>query len=133
MAINLEENNPIELIKDLTDGLGVDVSLNCADNPDAPQLAIELVRRGGTIVLVGVSSKPSSFRFENLVFDGKTVIGSPIYIDEPKAALALLADGRIEPGKLITAEVPLKDAKQLGFEKLLTDKENNIKVLLKVT
>ena len=131
-AINLEENDPIEIVKEVTGGLGADVSLNCADNAEAPRLAIDMARRGGTAVLVGVSSKPTSFYFETLVFDGKTVIGSPIYIDETGTALALLADKRIEPDRLITARVPLKDAAELGFEKLLNDKENNVKMLLQI-
>jgi len=43
-----------------------------------------------------------------------------------------MADKRIDPGRLITSTVALKDAVKMGFEKLLINKEDNIKVLLKI-
>jgi threonine dehydrogenase-like Zn-dependent dehydrogenase len=45
----------------------------------------------------------------------------------------LLADNTIDADKLITSVVPLADAVDEGFEKLLTNKEDNIKILLKIT
>jgi threonine dehydrogenase-like Zn-dependent dehydrogenase len=67
-----------------------------------------------------------------LMFNQKTMVGSSIYVHEARTVIALLANKSIEPGRLITAKVPLKDAVKMGFEKLLASKEDNIKVLLQV-
>ncbi len=130
-VIYLSDGDPIPLIGNLTGGLGADVSIECVGHPDTPQLSVELARRGGTAVIVGVFEEPGSFDFSTMTFSERTVVGSSIYVDEARTAIALLADKRIDPSCLITSTVPLKDAVKMGFEKLLTNKEDNIKVLLK--
>jgi len=131
-VINPNDGVPVEQLKALTGGLGVDVSFECVGNPDTPQLSVDLARKGGTTVIMGVFDKPSSFHFGSVVFNERTVMGSAIYVHEARAAIALLADKRIEPSGLITSRVPLKDAVEMGFEKLINNKEDNIKVLLQI-
>jgi (R,R)-butanediol dehydrogenase/meso-butanediol dehydrogenase/diacetyl reductase len=131
-VVYLDEGNTVELIRNLASGLGVDVSIECVGRPDTPQLSVELARRGGTAVMGGVFDQPSSFHFSSIMFSERTVVGSFIYIDEAKAAIALLADKRIDPHKLITSKVPLKDAVEMGFEKLIANKEQDIKILLQI-
>ena len=130
--INPDDGAPVKQVANLTDGLGADISFECVGHPDTPQLSVDLARRGGTTVIVGVFDKPSSFHFQSVMFNQKTIVGSPIYVDEAKTAIALLADKRINPQRLITSKVPLKDAVEMGFEKLIDNKEENIKVLLQI-
>ncbi len=130
--ISPEDEDPEQRVKDLTDGLGADVSFECVGIQATAQLAQKLARSGGNIVIVGVFEAPASMDLFDLMFNQKTMVGSPIYVHEAKTVIALLADKRIDPGKLITAKVPLKDAVEMGFEKLVTNKEDNIKILLQV-
>jgi (R,R)-butanediol dehydrogenase/meso-butanediol dehydrogenase/diacetyl reductase len=116
----------------LTDGLGVDVAIECVGRPETPQLTVSLVRRNGIAVLVGVFGQASTFNFGSLVFNQITVVGSPIYVDEARAVLALMADKRIDARGLITATVPFKDSVPMGFDKLIASKEDNVKILLKI-
>ena len=131
-VIYLSDGNPVQKMQNLTGGLGADVSIECVGYPDTPQLSVELARIGGTAVMVGVFEQPGTFDFSSMTFSERTLVGSSIYVDEGRTAIALLADKRIDPGRLITSTVPLKDAVKMGFEKLLDNKEDNIKVLLKV-
>jgi len=131
-VINPNDGDPVKLIANLTDGLGVDVSFECVGRPDTPQICVDLARRGGTTVIMGVFDKPSSVHFQSVMFNQKTIVGSPIYVDEAKTAIALIADKRIDPRRLITSEVPLKDGVEMGFEKLIANKEDNIKILLQI-
>jgi (R,R)-butanediol dehydrogenase/meso-butanediol dehydrogenase/diacetyl reductase len=131
-VIYLGDGDPVSRLGDLTDGLGANVSIECVGQSDTPQLAVQLARRGGTVVIVGVFERPGSFDFSSMTFSERTLVGSSIYIDEAKTAIALLADGRIDPGCLISATVPFKDAVSMGFERLLTEKEDNIKILLQI-
>jgi len=130
--INPGDGEPVKQVANLTEGLGVDISFECVGHPDTPQLSVDLARRGGTTVIVGVFDKPSSFHFQSVMFNQKTIVGSPIYVHEAKTAIALLADKRIDPRRLITAKVPLKDAVEMGFEKLIVTKEDNLKILLQI-
>jgi (R,R)-butanediol dehydrogenase/meso-butanediol dehydrogenase/diacetyl reductase len=131
-VINPNDGDPVKLIASLTGGLGVDVSFECVGRPDTPQICVDLTRRGGTTVIIGVFDKPSSVHFQSVMFNQKTIVGSPIYVDEAKTAIALIADKRIDPSRLITSKVPLKDAIEMGFEKLIHNKEGEVKILLQI-
>jgi (R,R)-butanediol dehydrogenase/meso-butanediol dehydrogenase/diacetyl reductase len=131
-VIYVNENDPRKRIAELTDGLGVDKSFECAGAEDSPQLAIDVARKGGTAIFVGIFEKPALLNTSGLVFMEKNILGSSIYIDEARAAIELLAEKRIDPLPLITSKVPLKDAVELGFKRLIADEEHNIKILLKV-
>lgn len=128
----LSDGNPIESIRNLTGGLGVDVSFECVGHPETPQLALDIVRNGGTAVIEGVFDKAGMVDFLGLMYNQKTMVGSPIYTDEAKTAIALLADGSVNASQLITSKIPLKDAVEKGFEQLINNKEDNIKVLLQI-
>jgi (R,R)-butanediol dehydrogenase/meso-butanediol dehydrogenase/diacetyl reductase len=67
-----------------------------------------------------------------MMFHQKNILGSPIYVNEAATVIALLADKRIEPSRMITGRVSLKDAVEKGFEELIRNKEDNIKILLQV-
>jgi (R,R)-butanediol dehydrogenase/meso-butanediol dehydrogenase/diacetyl reductase len=131
-VIYLNEGNPVQQIQSLTGGLGVDVSIECVGYPDTPQLALNLTRRGGVIVVTGVFEKPGVIDFGSILFTERMLVGSSIYVHEGRTAVALLADGRIDASGLITSIVPLKDAVTRGFEKLMSNKDENIKVLLQM-
>lgn len=131
-VIYLDDGNPVKQIEKLTDGLGADVAIECVGYPDTPQLCVDLTRRGGTVVITGVFEQPGTFDFSSITFSERTLIGSSIYVHEARTAIALLADRRIDPACLITSRVPLKDAVKMGFEQLINNKEENIKVLLQI-
>jgi (R,R)-butanediol dehydrogenase/meso-butanediol dehydrogenase/diacetyl reductase len=131
-VIYLSDGDPVQLLQSLTGGLGADVSIECVGQPDTPQLSVELARRGGTAVILGLFEKPGSLDFSTMTFSERAMVGSSIYVHEGRTAIALLADGRIDPACLITSKVPLKDAVKMGFEELLANKEDNIKILLQI-
>jgi (R,R)-butanediol dehydrogenase/meso-butanediol dehydrogenase/diacetyl reductase len=131
--INPDQGDPTKQIKELTDGIGVDVSIECVGVQVTAQLALGLTRNDGTTVIVGVFGAPASVDLFSLMFYQKKLVGSPIYVDEARTVVALLADGRLDASRLVTATVPLKDAAKKGFEKLIQDKEGNIKILLQIS
>jgi len=131
-VIYLQDGDPVNEISKLTGDLGADISIECVGQPETPQLAVNLVRRGGTTVLTGVFEKPSSFHFGSVVVEEKNLVGNSIYVHEGRTAVSWLKDGRVDPRCLVTSVVPLKDAVEMGFERLLREKESEIKILLKV-
>lgn len=131
-VIYLDEGSPAQRLQAITGGPGADVSIECVGSPTTPQLAVELVRRAGRAVIVGIFEKPGPMDFISITLTEKTIMGSSIYVHEGRTAIALMADKRLDPSPLITSTIPLRDAVAKGFEALLNDKEANVKVLVRI-
>ncbi len=54
-VVDYETSDPIETIRDLTGGLGVDYVFECAGNPTVIPQALGVVGRGGKIALLGLT------------------------------------------------------------------------------
>ena len=130
--ITPDNGSPAEQVARLTGGLGVDASFECVGRPDTPQIALDLTRAGGTTVILGIFEEPCTIHFQNVTFKQKSIVGSSIYVHEADTVITLLKEKKLDPARLITARVPLKDAVTEGFEKLITNKKDDIKVLLQI-
>src|SRR5213076_2028301 len=81
-----------------------DVVFECAGNPAAPQLAIELVLSRGIVVLLGVLEEPVEISQLVLMIKEAQVRASFAYRrTEFEEAVELLAEGRLPAERLITA------------------------------
>ena len=58
MPVNFHQVEPSTVIHDATSGRGVDAVLEAVGNLSAGQLAMTLVRPGGTIMAAGVHTEP---------------------------------------------------------------------------
>jgi 2-desacetyl-2-hydroxyethyl bacteriochlorophyllide A dehydrogenase len=107
-----------------------DVVLECAGNAAAPQLAIELVRSRGVIVLLGVLEEPVEISQLVMMIKEAQMRASFAYRrDEFEEAVELLRAGRLPAEQLITRKVPLEQA-QAMFELLGDPGTEQIKILL---
>src|ERR1700757_3339667 len=76
LALDPSKEGVTGLIAGRTGGLGVDVVLEMAGHPSAIRTAFDIVRRGGRISLLGLTSKPISLNFsEDIIFKGITIQG----------------------------------------------------------
>ena len=57
IPINYQQKNPVELIREATDGRGADAALEVVGSQGAGRLAFDLVRPGGIISTVGVHTE----------------------------------------------------------------------------
>jgi threonine dehydrogenase-like Zn-dependent dehydrogenase len=96
--------------------LRADVVLECSGNASATALALDALRPGGVLVVVG-SGQGSGLDPAAILFKEITVRGSFTYADEFDDAIELLADGRIEVADLTTEVVSLSAAPS-AFESL---------------
>jgi threonine 3-dehydrogenase len=73
----------VERVKDLTDGVGVDVALEMAGFNSSFNNAIQITRRGGTVVAFGVQNGPCTIQdFHRVVMNGlqiQAVVGRRIF------------------------------------------------------
>src|SRR6201981_481414 len=62
-VLDPSRENASAFVMEKTAGLGVDVVLEMAGHPDSIRTAFDIVRRGGRISLLGLTSKPVSLNF----------------------------------------------------------------------
>ena len=120
---------PRRLFK-ITDGIGVDVSIECIGGAETAPQAIEVARRGGRVAIAGIFRDASTVHFNRIVMYEKEVVGSIGYAGEFRAALPMLADGRIRGEPLITGKIALADFLGGGLRTLIEQKDKQIKILV---
>jgi L-iditol 2-dehydrogenase len=119
-----------EAILALTGGEGVDVAMECVGVSVTVQTAIDCVRKGGTVGLVGNLAQRIEFPLQSVVTREISLFGSCASAGEYPAALEEIAAGRIRVGPLTSAIRPLEEGAD-WFHKLHAGEGNLIKVILK--
>ncbi|MGI0076499.1 MAG: zinc-dependent dehydrogenase [Nitrosopumilaceae archaeon] len=100
-------------ILDQTDNRGVDVAIVATGSLQALSNAIDLVRKGGTVVMFGVPSKDAMINLNMSIIYSKEIrmISSYAASDsDTKAALELIQSSKIDVKKLITHRYNIKDS-----------------------
>jgi L-iditol 2-dehydrogenase len=106
-VINVAEEDVGEKVDELTDGVGVDAVIECSGAPAASSGSLLWVRRGGTVVLVGMG--PDEFNFPVLTIGAKEldVKGVFRYVNTYPAAVELVANGAVNLKPLVIHGYPL--------------------------
>ena len=108
-AVNTGDEDALEQVLDLTDGVGADIVVETAGAVVTPRIAINWTRPGGTTVLVGIHAEGSEFDFNEIVGTEKTVIGSVAASPgDMEKGIQLIADGKIVLDDLVSAVIPLE-------------------------
>ncbi len=106
-----------------------DLVFECAGNPAAPPLAIELVRSRGIVVLLGVLEEPVAISQLTMMIKESQLRASFCYTaDNFREAVELLAAGRLPADGLITGRATLDQA-QAMFERLEDPSTQDIKIM----
>ncbi|PYX64461.1 MAG: L-threonine 3-dehydrogenase [Acidobacteria bacterium] len=118
------------IVMEKTGGLGVDVVLEMAGHPDAIRTAFDIVRRGGRMSLLGLTSKPISLNFsEDIIFKGLTIqgINGRRMYQTWYQMTALLKAGKLDLHPVITDRISMKDFSK-AMERLKTGEASKILV-----
>ncbi len=129
--VDLRERNAEMAVADATAGRGADVVIEAVGTPAAYETALSVVRRGGTVSVVGMYTSESVelqlgvawARALRLQFAGIC----PVHAWWDRA-LAELRAGRLDPLPLVSHRLPLAEA-PLGYR--LFDRREATKVLLR--
>ena len=128
-VINAGQADAVQAILALTDGEGVDLVIEAAGKAVTRQMAVALLRPGGTAVFLALGAGATPIDFMSLVPKELHLRGTQCYTDADFAlALELLANGEIICEPLIT-EAPLEQG-AAAFEALTSDPGDMIKVIL---
>ena len=129
-VLNPAQEDVNRIVMEKTGGLGVDVVLEMAGHPDSIRTAFDIVRRGGRISLLGLTSKPISLNFsEDIIFKGLTIqgINGRRMYQTWYQMTALLKSGKLNLHPVITDRISMKDF-GLAMERLKTGEASKILV-----
>ena len=137
-TINIAEQDPVERVMDITQGVGVDCVIECVghyhevEGREAPLAqAVKMIRTAGRIVTAGLGEQLSAVHFKTLVIKEAQIIASRVTLGEFPRAIRLMEKGLLHADVLITDQMPLKDI-TTAFEKVDGEDPTTIKIVLDV-
>jgi len=113
----------------LTNGRGVDVVLEAVGHTETVATAIDCVRKGGTVTLIGNLVPQVSVPLQKIVTRQIRLQGSCASAGEYPEAIELVSSGKVKVAPMISAIAPLRDGPQ-WFERLYAHEPNLMKVIL---
>ncbi len=130
-SINSMDENRKQKIFENTDGLGVDVAIIATSSLKALDDAIDVVRKGGTVMMFGVPSKGAMIDLDMSKIYSKEITLVTSYAaseTDTKDALDLIESSKIDVKKLITHTYPINDT-QKAFEHAKSG-DNAMKIII---
>ncbi|OCK77958.1 threonine dehydrogenase [Lepidopterella palustris CBS 459.81] len=129
--------NPIkedvgERCRELTGGEGVDFVFDCAGIPSGFENGMDALRYRGTYVNIAGYEKPMTIPLRYFMFKEVTLMGSLAYDDQDfKETVEAFIQGKFKGvEKMVTSRIHLDDVPNKGFEELVTNKDDHIKILV---
>jgi 2-desacetyl-2-hydroxyethyl bacteriochlorophyllide A dehydrogenase len=118
VPVDVGSRNPQTAVEAATGGRGADVAIDAVGRPEAFETAVDVARRGGTVVVVGVYAGETAevqlgvywARALTLRFSGLC----PVHA-RWEEAMAAVREGRIDPLPLVSHRLPLEEAPR-GYE-----------------
>jgi 2-desacetyl-2-hydroxyethyl bacteriochlorophyllide A dehydrogenase len=109
--VHLTEGDPRGEVKKLTEGRGVDLSVDAVGHPDALDLACRLARKAGTVSVTGVYAERAEVHMGVVWIKALTLrTGHANVIGHLDRVLAMLASGVLDPTPLVTHHMGLDEA-----------------------
>lgn len=119
---------PFEINK-RTQNCGVDVSFDAVGIKESFNTAIDCLRKGGTLSLIGNLSPYVNFPLQKVVTKQITILGSCASCGEYPECLDMIANNKIDFNPLISQVAPLSEG-AVWFERLKNKEKGLLKVIL---
>lgn len=103
------DDNPLERIRALTEGLGADTVMEAVGKPETFEMSVTLVRPGGRVANIGVHGKPVTLRLEQLWSRNITITTGLVDTYSTPTLLRMLSAGQLDVDDMITHRFALDD------------------------
>jgi L-iditol 2-dehydrogenase len=128
-VINAKEADTVAQIQGLTSGAGVGVALEAVGSTPTVKTAVESVRKGGTVMLIGNIAPAVEIPLQAVVSRQLRLQGSAASSGEYPRCIEMLASGAVNVKPLISVVAPLEEG-PVWFERLHERQPNLMKVIL---
>ncbi|ABB14675.1 zinc-dependent alcohol dehydrogenase [Carboxydothermus hydrogenoformans] len=101
-VINVAQEDPLKTIMEVTKKSGVDVVFETTGNPKAVEQALQIVKRGGTVVFLGIGAGKVPINIDQVTRTGLKLLGSFRYQYHFAGAVALVKKHNLDFSPLVT-------------------------------
>ena len=130
MTININEQDVVETVMKDTDGLGVELVIECSGAPQAIEQAYDVIMRGGRLSFVGDSDDRPTPNHKKFVLDSLRAAGvRGEGLGDCRRSLELFKMGKIKAKPLITHHFPLSQINE-AFDTFIQRKGGALKVII---
>src|SRR5690242_3978569 len=130
VAINNGREDAAEAIRELTDGLGVDVAIEAVGVPETFELCTAIVRPGGHVANVGVHGHSATLHLETLWIRDVTITTGLVDTTTTPQLLKLIQERRLDPTLFATHRFSLADTERAYDTFGAAAETNALKVVL---
>jgi len=109
VAIDPAADDPVEVVRAKTGGLGADAALEAVGIPETFELCTALVRPGGRVANIGVHGRPATLHLETLWIRNVTITTGLVDTRTTPTLLRLLAAGQLDVSSLVTHRFRMAD------------------------
>lgn len=129
LVLDIHRDDLNRIARERTEGRGFDIVFEATGNPSSLPQGLEILRRGGEMVLSGIFEGKGEIELTGFVRSSKRLIGNHAYEDATWVkVIDLLSEGKIPAYKLITHELPLSEGLE-AFD--LLKRREGVKILLR--
>lgn len=129
LTLNPIKHDVQKEVQKVTENRGADVVFEAVGNTESLNLAIDSVRKGGTVTLIGNLASEVQFPLQSVVTRQIRIQGSCAIAGEYRMVLKMMQKGLIDIGPMLSATAPLSEG--ASWFKRLYDKEPGLyKVVL---
>ncbi len=108
-TVDVNKTDVMEFVKETTGGIGPDVVLECAGTAQTIVQAVEMIKKGGRVVVGGITQDKAPLPLHRFVLDEIEVVGSRAAPNCLPEVLALTQSGTLRLAELVTHKFPLKE------------------------
>jgi len=131
IPVNIKDKKLSDEVNTLTDGWGADLVFECSGSPRAWQGIVDVLRPGGTIVVVGLPVEPVNFDIASLSVKEITIRSVFRYAHQYDRAIALMASGRVDLKPLISETFPF-DKSVEAFDRAVEARPTDVKLQIRM-
>jgi threonine dehydrogenase-like Zn-dependent dehydrogenase len=132
LVVNAAEADPVEAVREMTGGLGVDLAVELVGANASIAQAVEAVRTGGRAVVAGLGAEPITVQPPvQFVRREVSLLGSYAFTVGEIATLAgLAASGRLDLSASVSLTLPLAEVNQ-ALERLHRKEGDPVRIVVR--
>ena len=108
-TVNYRETDPVEAVREMTDGWGAEVVVDCAATKDSLAQAIDMTCKGGRVAYTGIPHESPIINYRKLILEEVDIYGVRANPNAAVETIPLFERGAIRAEPLITHRFPLKE------------------------
>lgn len=135
VTLDPTDEDVLDVVDEATDG-GADATFEVAGVGQTVRDAVSAAKHDGSVTIVSIFEDTVEFDPNEVVLGERSITGTLAYEGGPRshveyeAVIDLFADGDLDPEAIVTDRIDLADVVDEGFEALLADDADDVKILV---